>query len=301
MGAIWDKCGADISDAGHMAAATAANLAWRVSADPIYVRYGEGYAEVPGWYAITRGDVAPPASVMTVTKERYRTIQNPDAFAAADSLVARGLAKYARAGYLQGGRVVWLLLRLLVPCQANYEWYAIFRNRHDGRGNASLSVYPYYRPMECVLHGMQDGVLRSRAGHRGDQAVGRAAHAAGICGLVEGVVADAAAALAKLDSVPLDPAQVAYFFEEAAPNVAPKRDTRARHVRAEMQEVFDEALDNLNIDRTPLGAYTAVCRWVDHRWCPNSAPDKRMDGALFRLGWAYRERAWRAAHRLLGV
>lgn len=85
--------------------------------------------------ATVRGDTG---QVLGVVGERYRVVQNAEAFDFLDELVASDEVRYESAGSLDGGRRVWLLARL-----PESDWigesdqqlrYVLFSNSHDGRG-----------------------------------------------------------------------------------------------------------------------------------------------------------------------
>lgn len=82
-----------------------AGLNWRVLQEPIYTATEE---LIDGYRANVRDS---DRKVLGVVTDRYRVIQNDEAFAFTDGLLGEGV-KYETAGSLQGGRKVWLLAHM---------------------------------------------------------------------------------------------------------------------------------------------------------------------------------------------
>lgn len=79
-----------------------------------------------------------------VVSDRYKIIQNTDAFRFTDELLGEGV-RYETAGSLQGGRKVWLLARLpkeFIIAGDRISPYLVFSNTHDGSGAVRAAVTP---------------------------------------------------------------------------------------------------------------------------------------------------------------
>lgn len=68
----------------------------------------DGNSEIPGFKANIR-DI--DNSVLGIVTDRYKVVQNSEAFAFTDALLGEGVS-YETAGSLQGGRRTWILARL---------------------------------------------------------------------------------------------------------------------------------------------------------------------------------------------
>ena len=115
-----------------------AGLDWNVVQEEIYT---ENANPVTGFKANVR-DI--DKKVLGVVTDRYKVVQNSEAFAFTDSLLGEGV-RYETAGSLQGGRRVWLLARL--PQEYIIEGerispYLVFSNTHDGSGAVKVAVTP---------------------------------------------------------------------------------------------------------------------------------------------------------------
>ena len=82
-------------------------------------------------------------SVLGVVSERYKIVQNFEAFEFTDSLIG-GEVRYETAGSLNNGRKIWLLARLpereIVGDKT--EPYLCFTNTHDGSGAIRVCMTP---------------------------------------------------------------------------------------------------------------------------------------------------------------
>ena len=103
-------------------------LNWTVAQKPVYT---SGGILIPNYKANIRSS---DNQVLGVVTDRYRIVQNQDAFAFTNSLIGEGV-KYETAGSLQSGRKVWLLVKLPDKYIVNgdqIEPYIVFSNSHDG-------------------------------------------------------------------------------------------------------------------------------------------------------------------------
>ncbi len=76
--------------------------------------------------------------------DRYKIIQNQEAFAFTDSLLGSGV-RYETAGSLQDGKRVWLLARLpreYIISGERISPYLVFSNTHDGSGAVKVALTP---------------------------------------------------------------------------------------------------------------------------------------------------------------
>lgn len=114
-----------------------AGLDWSVRQKEIYTKEGK----IDGYKANVR-DV--DGQVLGVVTDRYKVVQNAEAFAFTDELLGHGV-KYETAGALQNGRKVWLLAKLpseFVVTGERISPYLVFSNAHDGSGAVRVAVTP---------------------------------------------------------------------------------------------------------------------------------------------------------------
>ena len=116
----------------------AAWLDWKVVQEPIYTGTEE---QIDGYRANVRER---DRKVLGVVTERYKVIQNEEAFAFTDALLGEGV-RYETAGSLQGGRKVWVLAHMpheYIISGERISPYLLFSNTHDGSGAVKVALTP---------------------------------------------------------------------------------------------------------------------------------------------------------------
>ena len=115
-----------------------AGLDWQVVQEPIYTETEE---LIEGYKANVRDS---DRKVLGVVTDRYKVIQNEEAFAFTDELLGEGV-RYETAGSLQGGKKVWLLAHMpheYIISGERISPYLVFSNTHDGSGAIKVALTP---------------------------------------------------------------------------------------------------------------------------------------------------------------
>jgi phage/plasmid-like protein (TIGR03299 family) len=131
-------------------AIASAGLAWGVAKEPIAVvdrsdGFTPDYEEIPGFYATVRQDTR---ETLGIVGERYRIVQNHDAFTFIDQLLGSSI-NFETAGSLHGGRRVWVLATLPRHVEVGGDPvrpYVLLMNSHDG----STAVIAATTPVRVV-------------------------------------------------------------------------------------------------------------------------------------------------------
>lgn len=135
----WHGLGTRVNEAlNSEEALTAAGLDWNVIQEPIYTETEE---LIEGYKANVRDT---DRQVLGVVTDRYKIVQNQEAFAFTDELLGEGV-RYETAGSLQGGRKVWLLAHLpheYIISGERISPYLVFFNSHDGSGAIKAAITP---------------------------------------------------------------------------------------------------------------------------------------------------------------
>ena len=134
----WHGLGTIVAEApASKDALRLAGLDWKVTQKEIYTKEGK----IDGYKANVR-DI--DGQFLGVVTDRYKVVQNTEAFAFTDELLGQGV-KYETAGSLQNGRKVWLLAKLpseFVVAGERISPYLVFSNAHDGSGAVRVAVTP---------------------------------------------------------------------------------------------------------------------------------------------------------------
>lgn len=135
----WHGLGVRVENAlSSKEALVAAGLDWNVVQKKVYTE--DGYV-IPGYYANIRDTDNCTLGVVT---DRYKIVQNHEAFAFTDGLLGKGV-KYETAGSLKGGKKTWLLARLPKQYRIAEDKvmpYLVFSNSHDGSGAIKVAMTP---------------------------------------------------------------------------------------------------------------------------------------------------------------
>ena len=135
----WHGLGRIIMDApASREALELAGLDWQLESRNIYSGTG---AMIPGYRANVRST---DDAVLGVVSDRYRIVQNEEAFQFTDDLLGEGVT-YETAGSLQGGKKVWMLARLprkYLIAGDQVEPYLVIFNSHDGSSGVKVAMTP---------------------------------------------------------------------------------------------------------------------------------------------------------------
>ena len=115
-----------------------AGLDWNVVQEPIYT----GMEELIDGYKANIRDR--DRKVLGVVTDRYKVIQNEEAFAFIDELLGQGV-RFETAGSLQDGKKVWMLAHMpheYIISGEHISPYLLFSNTHDGSGAIKVALSP---------------------------------------------------------------------------------------------------------------------------------------------------------------
>ena len=135
----WDGLGKGIAGAvTSRDAIRLAGLDWNVVPTDI-ISEATGL-KIPGYKANVR-DI--DNKTLGIVTERYKIVQNEEAFAFTDELLGEGVT-YETAGALQSGKKVWMLARLegRMITDEKIDPFLVFTNSHDGKGSVRVAITP---------------------------------------------------------------------------------------------------------------------------------------------------------------
>ena len=137
--APWHGLGTRVLEAPTSSAALSlAGLDWKVVQKPVFTADG---LFISGFKANVRDR---DSQVLGVVSDRYKVVQNEDAFAFTDELLGEGVT-YETAGSLQNGRRTWILAKLpqrYIIRGDEIDPYLVFMNSHDGTGAIKAAMTP---------------------------------------------------------------------------------------------------------------------------------------------------------------
>lgn len=135
----WKNQGETVTGATDSAnAIKLAGLDWRVEEKKVYTEDG---ILIPNATANVRNSDGKPLGIVG---DRYKVVQNEDAFRFTDSLLGEGVT-YETAGSLRGGKIIWLLAKMpenVTILGDTVTPYMVFTNTHDGSGSVKVAMTP---------------------------------------------------------------------------------------------------------------------------------------------------------------
>ena len=137
--APWHGLGVRVESALNSAEALQqSGIDWNVIQRPIMT---SSYTPIPGYKANIRQS---DEKILGVVTDRYKVVQNHEAFAFTDALLGEGVT-YETAGSLSDGKKIWLLAKLperYTIMDEQIEPYLVFHNSHDGSGSIKVCMTP---------------------------------------------------------------------------------------------------------------------------------------------------------------
>lgn len=134
----WHGLGTEVSEAPcSEEALRLAGLDWNVRQENVFNARG---GVIEGFKANVRDS---DDSVLGVVGDRYRVVQNSQAFEFTDNLIG-GEVRYETAGSLRGGKQIWLLAKMPEMKIAGdaVEPFLCFTNAHDGSSGVRVCMTP---------------------------------------------------------------------------------------------------------------------------------------------------------------
>ena len=162
----WHGLGIEVKEAPTSKdALIIAGLNWQVEQKPIMTEEGQ---MIEGYKANVRDT---DQQVLGVVSNRYKVVQNEEAFAFTDALLGEGVT-YETAGSLQNGRRTWMLARLphqYIISGDEITPYLVFMNCHDGTGSIKVAMTPIRVVCQNTLNMALSTAKRSwSCNHTGD-------------------------------------------------------------------------------------------------------------------------------------
>lgn len=230
--------------------------------------------------------------------DRYKIVQNSEAFSFLDSLVDDGNLEYETCGTLQGGRTVWMLGRIpLVDEVADgdaMKRYILFANSHDG--SAAIRCFPTSVRVVCqntlnlaLRQGRGEGVTIH---HKGDINI-KLNNARTMLAESNKMFAEYNARFQKLAQHKIDTTWLNNYLGQVFP--VPSKEGKAltgrNNIVAAVKSLYHESpLNNFgDIKGTAWAALNSVTEYVDHHGRTHitdgrGEKESRFNGVIFGSG-----------------
>ena len=261
----WHGLGTIVAEAPtSQEALQVAGLNWNVIQKDIMTAEGGGI--IQGFKANVRDS---DGSVLGIVTDRYRVVQNTEAFAFTDTLLGEGV-RYETAGSLQNGRRTWMLARLPQQYIINGEEitpYLVFMNSHDGSGAIKVAMTPVRVVCNNTLNLALSTAKRSwSCNHTGDIA-GKLDEARDTLFLARQYMSELGKSFAELNRIRLSDNKVIELIDALIPeneDATMQQKKNSRRLREDMKARYFDAPDLRNTGNNGYRFINAVSDFATH-------------------------------------
>ena len=262
--APWHGLGVRVEEApSSQDALRLSGLDWQVVQQAITTTEG---VPIPGYRANLRDT---DHQVLGVVTDRYRVVQNAEAFAFTDGLLGEGV-KYETAGSLQNGRKIWLLAKLpdkYIIEGDQIDPYLVFSNSHDGSGSIKVAMTPIRVVCQNTLNLALSSAKRVWSTiHVGDLA-GKMTEAHNTLLLAEKYMGQLGLEFSRLSKVKLSDQKVLDFIDQLLPMDDQPTEIHRKNViriREDMKQRYFEAPDLRHVGKNAYRFLNAVSDFATH-------------------------------------
>ena len=261
----WHGLGTMVAEAPDSAAALRlAGLDWNVIQKGIMTV--DGSDTISGFKANVRDR---DGSVLGIVTDRYKVVQNVEAFSFTDALLGEGV-RYETAGSLQGGRRTWVLARLPRQYIINGEEispYFVFMNAHDGSGAIKAAMTPIRVVCQNTLNLALSTAKRSWSfNHTGDIS-GKLDEARDTLLYAGLYMAELGKTFGKLGQIKLSDGKVTEFISALIPDVdggTPQQRRNICRMQEDLRARYYDAPDLADVGKNGYRFLNAVSDFATH-------------------------------------
>lgn len=260
----WHGLGTRVAEAPcSKVALTAAGLDWQVVQEPIYTGTDE---LIEGYKANVRDS---DRSVLGVVTDRYKVVQNEEAFAFTDELLGAGV-RYETAGSLMFGRKVWLLAHLpheYIISGERISPYLLFSNAHDGSGAIRCALTPVRVVCQNTLNLALSTAKRSWAMNHTGNIKEKLEEARDTLFRAEQYMDELGKEFERLRKQRVTEKEVLNYIELLLPleeNATPQQSRNVKRLREDMKQRYFEAPDLKDLGNTAFRYLNAVADFSTH-------------------------------------
>lgn len=260
----WHGLGTMVEEAPtSREALEAAGLNWQVIQKNLVTDSG---IVVPGFKANLRET---DQQVLGVVSDRYKVVQNEEAFAFTDALLGEGVT-YETAGSLQNGRRTWILAKLparYIISGDEVTPYLVFMNSHDGSGSIKAAMTPIRVVCQNTLNLALSTAKRSwSTNHTGD-IKGKMEDARYTLLYADQYMAELGKAIDKLNQQKLSDRQVLEYIDSLFPIIPNPSDQQIRNMqkmKEDMKVRYFDAPDLQHVGKNAYRFINAVSDFATH-------------------------------------
>lgn len=260
----WQGLGKKITEAtSSKEALEIAGLNWNVIQEPVITASGD---MIEGYKANIR-DI--DGKVLGVVTNRYKIIQNHEAFSFTDELLGEGV-RFESAGVLQDGKKVWVLARLpqeYIISGERISPYLLFFNSHDGSSAVRICVTPIRFSCSNTLNLALASSKRSWSANHTGEIKGKLEEARNTLFMAESYMDNLGKEFEALRRKKLSDQMVKEYIEILLPidaNGTPHQIKNIERLREDMRSRYYDAPDLQDIGKNAYRFINAVSDFATH-------------------------------------
>lgn len=261
----WHGLGIIVNEApDSQKALELAGLDWNVIQKDIIT--SDGSSIISGFKANVRDN---DNSVLGIVTDRYKVVQNRDAFAFTDELLGDGV-RYETAGSLQGGRKTWILARLPHQYIINGEEitpFLVFMNAHDGSSAIKVAMTPVRVVCSNTLNLALSTAKRSWSCYHTGDINGKMNEARNTLLFAGKYMTELGKSFDELSRIKLFDSKVIEFINELIPepdNPSPQQRRNIIRLREDVKRRYFDAPDLQKVDRNGYRFMNAISDFATH-------------------------------------
>jgi len=261
----WHRLGIHVCQAlSSLEALEVSGLDWKVIQKPILTEDG---ISVEGYKANVRDF---DNKILGVVTDRYKVVQNSEAFAFTDGLLGSGV-RYETAGSLQEGRKIWMLAKLpneYIMLGDRISPYMVFSNAHDGSGAIRVAMTPIRVVCQNTLNLALSTATRSWSTiHTGDIR-NKLEDAKQTLFMAERYMDSLGKEFENLSKIKLSDSKVIEYINQLLPldedNTSPIQERNINKLREDMKMRYFDAPDLSDVGRNGYRFVNAVSDFATH-------------------------------------
>lgn len=254
---------------------TQAGLNWTVSAVPTAAIDSDGSViTIPGRTTILRTEDKKPLGIVS---DKYKIVNNEDAFAFTESLFMSKEIEFIRGGSYHGGSATWLEAKVAGKYSImgdELDCYLIFMNTHDGTGSVRCMIVPERIACSNALNlPLRQQSRHWRCAHNGDP-LRKIEEARDLLLAGSKYMEELTKECEELQAIKISDGQIIGLINRLLPideNMTDKQVENQELRRSQLFDVFIAKADLTEFGSTGFKFVSAVADYVDHRDGRNTA------------------------------
>lgn len=260
----WHGLGTRVEEAStSKAALILAGLNWQVEQHEL--RTVEGI-DLKGYLANVRNT---DGKVLGVVTDKYRVVQNEEAFAFTDTLLGKGVT-YETAGSLQEGKKVWMLAKLpqrYIISGDEITPYLVFSNSHDGSGAIKVAMTPVRVVCNNTLNLALDTARRCWSTNHTGNLAGKMQDARQTLLYADNYMAELGRAFERLNRIKITDRQVMEYINSMFPateNMSDQQKKNVNRMKEDLKLRYFDAPDLKEVGKNGYRFVNAVSDFTTH-------------------------------------